>query len=60
MGAIDEGLSQIDLAAFAQILGERFHNFPEHARLNPLLHPTVDRLVRRVIARQRFPRSSGP
>jgi hypothetical protein len=60
VGAIDEGLGQIDLAAIAQILGERFDDFPEHARLDPLLHPTVNRLVRRVLTRKRFPRSSSP
>jgi hypothetical protein len=31
VGAIDEGLSQINLAAIAQILCERFHELPEHA-----------------------------
>lgn len=60
MGAIDEGLSQIDLAAIAQILGKRFYKLPEHTRLNPLLHSTVNRLVRRVLARKCFPRSACP
>jgi hypothetical protein len=60
VGAIDEGLGQIDLAAVAQILGKRFDDLPEHARLDPFLHPTVNRLVRRVLARQCFPRRSGP
>jgi hypothetical protein len=31
MGAIDEGFSQINLAAVSQILGKRFHELPEHA-----------------------------
>ena len=60
MGAIDEGLSQIDLAAIAQVLGERFNELPEHARLDPLLHPTVDRLIWRVLARESLPRRPGP
>lgn len=60
MGAIDEGLSQIDLAAVTQVFRERFEDFPEHAGLDPLLHPPMTRLVRRVLARQRFPWSSGP
>jgi len=30
MGAIDEGLGQIDLAAITQIFGERFDDFPKH------------------------------
>lgn len=60
MGAIDEGFSQINLAAVSQIFGKRFHELPEHARFDPLLHPAVNRLIRRVLARKRFPRSSGP
>ena len=60
MGAIDEGLSQIDLAANAQILGERFHELPEHARLDPFLHSTVNRLIWRVLARKCFPRGACP
>jgi len=60
MGAIDEGLSQIDLAAVSQIFREGFHELPEHACFDPLLHPTVNRLIRRVLAREGFPRSSGP
>jgi hypothetical protein len=60
VGAIDEGLRQIDLTAVAQIFGESFYKLPEHARLDPLLHPAVNRLIRRVLARKRFPRCSGP
>src|SRR5665811_222408 len=60
MGAIDEGLGQINLAAITQVLGERLEDSPEHTILDPLLHSAVARLVRRVLARQCFPRSSGP
>ncbi len=60
MGAIDEGLGQINLAANTQVLRERFENSPEHAVRHPLLHSAVTRLVRRVLARKRLPRSSGP
>ena len=60
MGAIDEGLGQIDLAAVSQIFPERLEDFPEHAVLDPLLHPAVAGLVRRVFARQRLPRCPGP
>lgn len=60
MGAIDEGLRQINLAAIAQVLSERLEDLPEHAVLDPLLHSSMTGLVRRVLARQRFPRSSGP
>lgn len=60
MGAIDEGLGQIDLAALTQVFRERLENFPEHALHHPFLHSPVAGLVRRVLARKRFPRSSGP
>jgi hypothetical protein len=51
MGAIDEGLGQIDLAAVTQVFRERLEDFPEHTSLDPLLHPPVTRLVGRVLAR---------
>lgn len=60
MGAIDEGFRQIDLAAVPQVFSERLEHFPEHACLDPFLHPTVNRLIRRVFAGQRFPRRAGP
>lgn len=60
MGAIDEGLSQIDFAAITQVLRQCFKDLPEHTVLDPLLHTAVTRLVGRVLTRQRFPRSSGP
>lgn len=60
MGAIDEGLGQIDFAAVTQVRRERFEDLPEHALRDPLLHPPMTGLVRRVLTRQRFPRSSGP
>lgn len=60
MGAIDEGLGQIDLAAITQVLCECLEDSPEHTVLNPLLHPAVTRLVWRVLARQCLPRCSSP
>ena len=60
MGAVNEGLGQIDLAALTQIFGERFEDFPEHTLRHPLLHPTMAGLVRRVFARQRLPWRAGP
>lgn len=60
MGAVDEGLGQIDLAAFTQVLCERLEDLPEDAVRDPLLHPAMTGLVRRVLTRQRLPRSSGP
>jgi hypothetical protein len=60
MGAINEGLGQIHFAAVTQVLRERLEDPPEHAVRYPLLHPAMTRLVRRVLAGQRFPRCSGP
>lgn len=42
MGAIDEILGQIDLAALAQIFGERFEDPPEHAFRDPFLHAAME------------------
>jgi hypothetical protein len=55
VGAIDEGLGQIDLAALTQVVCERGEDFPEHAVRHPLLHAAVTRLIRRELARQCFP-----
>lgn len=60
MGAINEGLGQINLAALAQVFCERLENLPEHALRDPLLHSAMTGLVRRILTWQRFPRSSGP
>lgn len=60
MGAVDEGLGQIDLAAVTQVRCERLEDLPEHALRDPLLHAAMTGLVRRVLTRQRFPGSSGP
>jgi hypothetical protein len=57
---VNEGLGQIDLAAITQILSERLEDLPEHTLADPLLHPAMARLIRRVLRRQRFPRRSGP
>lgn len=60
MGAIDEGLGQIDLAALAQIFGERFKDPPEHALRDPFLHAAMAGLIGRIVARQCLPRCAGP
>src|SRR5579862_10000411 len=60
MRAVHEGLGQIDLAALAQVLGERLEHPPEHTFGDPLLHATVDRLKWWILTRQRTPRCSGP
>jgi hypothetical protein len=60
VGAVDEGLSQIDLATVAQVRCECLEDLPEHALCYPFLHSAMTGLVRRVLARQRFPRGSGP
>jgi alanyl-tRNA synthetase len=60
VGAINEGLGQIYLAAVTQVFCERLEDLPEHAVRDPLLHSPMTGLVRRVLTRQRFPRSSGP
>jgi hypothetical protein len=60
MGAIDEGLGQIDLAAIAKVLGERLEDLHEHSFVHPLLHAAVAGLVRRVFGGKRFPRRTRP
>jgi len=60
MGAVDEGLGQINLAALAQVFRERLEHLPEHALGDPFLHPAMTGLIRRVLTRKCFPRSSGP
>jgi hypothetical protein len=60
VGAVDEGLGQIDLAANAQVLCQRLQDLPEDTVGHPLLHSAMTGLVRRVFARQRLPGCSGP
>jgi hypothetical protein len=60
VGAVDEGLGQIDLAAVTQVRCERLEDLPEHAVRHPLLHSAMTGLVRRVFTRKRFPWSSSP
>jgi len=60
MGAIDEGLSQIDLAAITKVLGERLEDLHEDSFVHPFLHPAMAGLVRRVLGRKRFPRRTRP
>ena len=60
MGAVDEGLGQVELAAVAQVGSERLEHTPEHALTNPLLHAAMAGLIRGKFARQRLPRRTGP
>jgi hypothetical protein len=60
VGSVDESLCQIKLAAIAKVSGERLEHFHERSLSYPLLHASMTRLIRRVLARQRFPRSTRP
>ena len=56
---VDEGFTEIDLAAVAEILGEPLQESIETAGSMPLLKPSVAGLVRRVATRQIVPRRPG-
>jgi hypothetical protein len=60
VSSVDEAFSEIDLASFSQILSERSQDFDEHTLTNPLLHPTMAGLVRRILRRHRAPRRPRP
>jgi hypothetical protein len=60
VGSVDESLRQIELAAVAKIGRERLEHFQERSLSYPLLHTPMTRLIRRVLAWQRFPRSTRP
>lgn len=60
MGAVDEGLGQVELSTITQVSGERLEHAPEHALANPLLHAAMAGLIGRELAGQRFPGCSGP
>jgi hypothetical protein len=51
MGAVDEGLIQIQLAALAQVLRQRMQGSLQRPIPHPTLKSTVARLVRRVALR---------
>ena len=58
MGPVDESLSQVQLSATTQVLGESSKNLLEGAVAYPALEPTVASLVRRVAPWQVSPRST--
>jgi len=60
MRAVEEGLGEIDLAAIAQDFRERLENLHEHTRLDPLLHTSMTRLVRRYSLGSDFHGAPGP
>jgi hypothetical protein len=60
MGSVDKRLGEIEFSTVAKILCERSKNFHEHAIAYPLLQSAMTRLIRRILARQRSPRSAGP
>lgn len=59
MGPVDESLSQVQLSATTQVLGEGSKDLLKCAVADPALKPTVAGLVRRVAPRQVRPRSTG-
>ena len=55
-GRVDEGFTQIDLAAVPEVLGEALQQPIEAARALPALEATMARLVRRIARWQVVPR----
>jgi hypothetical protein len=51
VGAIDESLSEIDLAATPEVFGDGTKDFVEHAFVDPLLKASMTGLIRRVTTR---------
>jgi len=59
-GRVDEGLTEIDFAAVAEILGETLQQPIESAAALPLLKATVARLVGRIACGEIVPRRARP
>ena len=59
MGAVDEGLGQIQLAAVAQIFSEPAKHTLDRLLLDPALKSAVACLVRRIAPRQVSPRRAS-
>ncbi len=59
MGAVDEGLAQVELAARNQIVGERLKNFVQRLGLAPILEPTMAGRRRWVALGKIGPRRAG-
>jgi hypothetical protein len=58
-GRVDEGLTEIDFAAVAEILGETLQQPIELAATLPVLKAAVARLVGRIARREVVPRGAG-
>lgn len=58
-GRIDEGFTEINLPAIAEIFGEALQQPIESAAALPLLKPAMTRLVRRIASGQIGPRCAG-
>ena len=58
-GRVDEGLTQIDFSAVAEIFREPLQQSIEAAAVLPLLKTPVTGLVRRIATRQVVPRGAG-
>jgi len=59
MGAVDERLCQVQLAAIAKVLGELAQDLLEGLVLHPCLKSPMTCLIRRVATRQVRPRCAG-
>jgi len=59
MGAVDEGLGEVELAATFEILGERMQHALEGAVADPVLKSPVTGLIRRISWRQILPGRTG-
>ena len=57
---VDERFVQVQIAFVVESLGEYFQDAPQHARANPLLKPSVARLMGRIAGWQARPRSPCP
>ena len=60
MGAVDESLGEVQLAAIVQVFRQAMKEALEHAVFNPLLEPSVARRWRRIATRKIGPRCAGP
>jgi len=60
VGAVDECLGQVELAAFLQVLGERSQHFLERPLAHPALESPMACLIRRIATRQVLPRRASP
>lgn len=59
MGSVDVCLAQVELAAVSEVLSDRSKDRLKHSCLDPLLKPSVARLVRRISRRHVCPWGTG-